>query len=103
MMKLMDYKENKLWRGTIFRFKGSYPFEEIVDFMLVDIPCIESGFGLVCISGYYAGTLECYLPKEAKNENTHSISTNWIRDNWIKWIYPECSVYEVYILEIGER
>lgn len=40
-MKLIDYKENDLWRGTILRFRGKYPFEEIVGFMLVDIPYIE--------------------------------------------------------------
>ena len=97
-MKLIDYKEDNLWRGTILRFKGKYPFEEIVDFMLVDIPCVESGFALICISGYYAGATECYLPKEAKSVNAHSISRSWLVENWTKWGYSECPINDVFIL-----
>ena len=98
-MKLIDYKENDLWRGTILRFRGKYPFEEIVDFMLVDIPYVESGFAFICISGYYAGTLEFELPKEARNANARSISVNWLINNWNTWVYSECSIQEVFILE----
>ena len=98
-MKLIDHKREELWRGTILRFKGKYPFEEIVDFMLVDIPCVESSFAVVCISGYHAGETECYLPKEAKNVSTHSISRSWLIKNWNKWIYPDCPIQDVLILK----
>lgn len=82
-----------------FTVPGKYPFEEIVDFMLVDIPYIESGFAFICISGYYAGTLEFELPKEARNANARSISVNWLINNWNTWVYSECSIQEVFILE----
>lgn len=98
-MKLIDYKEDDLWRGTIFRFKGQYPFEEIVDFMLADVPFAESGYAVICISGYYAGFLEVNLPKEAKSANAGSISRRWLIENWNKWVYPDCSVNDVLILE----
>ena len=98
-MRLIDCKRKELWRGTIFRFNGKYPFENIVDFMLVDIPYVESSFALICISGYYAGACECCLPKEAKNAGTHSISTDWLIKNWNKWVYSECSVNDVLVLE----
>lgn len=98
-MKLIDYKEDNLWRGTILRFKGQWPFEEIVDFMLVEIPDAESGFAVICISGYCAGSLERYLPKEAKSTNARSISRRWLVKNWNEWVYPDCSVNDVHILE----
>ena len=97
-MKLIDHKEEELWTGTILRFKGKYPFEEIVDFMLVSIPWVESGFVFVCISGYHAGKIELCLPNEAK-ASTHSISRSWLLKNWNKWIYADCSIQDVHILE----
>jgi len=103
IIKLIDYKEDNLWRGTILRFKGQYPFEEIVDFMLVDTPSVESSFALICISGYHAGSTECHLPKDAKSMNAHSISRKWLIENWNKWVYPDCSINDVFILNTEYR
>lgn len=97
-MKLIDCQEEGLGAGAIFRFKGKYPFEEVVDFMLVYNPGSESRYMLICASGYYTGETELMLPKEAKNENEVSISTSWLIKNWNKWIYPHCPVQDVLLI-----
>ncbi|WP_328592358.1 Imm45 family immunity protein [Yersinia alsatica] len=28
-----------------------------------------------------------------------ALSTTWIINNWAKWIYPECNVEDVHIIE----
>ncbi len=98
-MQLIKHIEKELWRGTILRFKGQYPFEEIVDFMLICYPSCESGFALTCISGYCAGNLELCLPEEAVNDFNSSISTQWVIDNWNKWIYDGCTINDVWFIE----
>ena len=55
-MYLTEYQETMLWSGTVFRFPAKYPFEAIVDFMLMDYPDTESRFAIYCVSGCYAGT-----------------------------------------------
>ena len=72
-MKLCDYKENVLYEGTVFRFRGKEPFEKSVDFMLVCYPDTESGFALYCISGYHKGKLEVCLPKEALGKTCRAV------------------------------
>ena len=101
-MKIVNYDVSELYIGTVFRFKGKYPFsEEYVDFMLCDYPdCGEkrSPFALFCVSGYCAGHLEYVFPLEAKSENTHSICREWIVENWNGKIYDGCDVGEVEII-----
>lgn len=96
-VKLTDYKKKELYRGTVFRFKGKYPFEDIVDFMLIEYPDCNSGFAMVCISGYHAGALEVCLPENALCSTCRAISTEWMIENWNKWVYTECSVDSVYL------
>ena len=104
-MKLIDCTDSAICSGTVFRFKGKYPFcEEYADFMLCDYPhgypdC--SPFALYCISGYHAGSLEYVLPCEAKCEKSHGIKKDWIVKNWNTHIYAECDVSEVEIIKIS--
>ena len=94
-MKLCDYKENVLYEGTVFRFRGKEPFEKSVDFMLVCYPDTESGFALYCISGYHKGKLEVCLPKEALGKTCRAVLVEWVLENWNRWIYQECPVEDV--------
>ena len=93
---------NELFRGTVFRFKGNYPFrEDYVDFMLCDYPnCSEnkSPFALYCISGYCAGELEYVFPLEAMSEGSRSIRKDWVLENWNKRIYDGCDIDDVEII-----
>lgn len=101
-MKLVDYRDSELYRGTVFRFKGKYPFcEEYVDFMICEYLSVDESncpFALYCISGYCAGHIEYIFPMEAKSDNSMSISKKWIIENWNKKIYNECNVHEIELI-----
>lgn len=60
--KLINYPKKTLWRGTTFRCPGEYPFEKIVDFMILDN---ITGFSIYSTTGRHAGQLLCFFPKEA--------------------------------------
>lgn len=100
-MKLIDYKKKELYRGTVFRFTGKYPFEKIVDFMLIEYPDCDSGFAMVCISGYHARQLEIALPETAVCSTSRAISTEWMIENWNHYVYAECGANQVYLRENG--
>ena len=95
-MKLLDYKEKFISRGMIFRMPASWPYEEFVDFMVVDF--VET-HGLVISSGYKAGLILVKLPVESQLNVVRALSTEWVINNWAKWIYPECNVEDVHILD----
>lgn len=101
-MKLMDCEDMELYRGTIFRFKGKYPFTEAcTDFMLTEYPHCDDGcctFALYCISGYHAGCLEYIFPLEAKSVKSVSIDKCWLIDNWHDKIYNGCNVEDIEII-----
>ena len=99
-MKIIKEKNKELYRGTVLRFKGKYPFtEKYVDFMICDYPQAEGNFALYCISGYSAGSIEYVFPIEANSKETKSIKTAWIIENWNKKIYKDCNVEELEIIK----
>ena len=105
---LIELDEEYIGRGTIFRFPAVYPFDSVVDFMLFLDPYSDSGFSLVCVTGYKSGHHEGMLPEEALAEGeVIAISKNWLIENWTKWVYPETQPSEVrvasaYPQEIGD-
>lgn len=101
-VKLVNYEKMELYRGTILRFRGSYPFtEEYTDFMLTEYPgCNDKccPFALYCVSGYHAGCLEYVFPLEAKSKDSGSIDKCWLIEHWHDNIYGECNVDEIEII-----
>ncbi|WP_272844283.1 Imm45 family immunity protein [Pantoea ananatis] len=95
-MKLIDYKNKSISRGTVFRLPAVWPYEEWVDFMVIDL--FET-HGLVVSSGHKAGLILISLPIESASTEGRALSTEWIITNWAKWIYPECNVEDVHILD----
>lgn len=95
-MKLVDCKNKSIKRGTVFRLPGVWPYEEWVDFMVIDL--FET-HGLVVSSGHKAGLILISLPIESASIEGRALSTEWVITNWAKWIYPECNVEDVYILD----
>ncbi|RVG73601.1 hypothetical protein CN223_25215 [Sinorhizobium meliloti] len=97
MQKLVDLEEPQIWRGAIFRVKGSHPYEELVDFMVVETTDAARPLGIMVATGYSAGHTIVHLPPEAIVLRTKSISTAWLKANWSKWVY-ECPVHEVLFM-----
>ena len=61
MGKQINYTETSIPRGTIFKYKGIYPYEEVVYFLLCEL---GESYGLMVISGYKAGLAYVCFPKE---------------------------------------
>ena len=98
-VRLVELEEDELWRGTVFRFPASYPFEDVVDFMLFADPASDSGFSILCATGSKAGLLEIRLPPEATpNEETQAVSARWLAENWQKWVCPESNPEDVFVI-----
>lgn len=97
---LINCKQKFLCRGTIFRFKGKYPFTEpSVDFMICQVlGSSESSLALYCVTGYYAGCIEYVFPVEAMAENAIAINTKWLIENWNKYVYDGFDVSEVKVI-----
>ncbi|WP_309242191.1 Imm45 family immunity protein [Pantoea sp. ACRSH] len=55
--------------------------------------------GLVVSSGHKAGLILISLPIESASTEGRALSTEWIITHWAKWIYPECNVEDVHILD----
>lgn len=101
-IRLVDSLMASISRGKIFRLPARWPYEDIVDFMVVDIPDEECGHSIVAISGNKAGLLVVRLPVESRSSGTHGISREWIIKNWAKWVYPDCPVENVYLFDRAE-
>ncbi|MBS6434833.1 MULTISPECIES: Imm45 family immunity protein [Pantoea] len=95
-MKLIDYKNKSIKRGSVFRLPAVWPYEDWVDFMVIDL--FET-HGLIVSSGHKAGLILISLPVESASIEGRALSTEWIISNWEKWIYPECNVENVHILD----
>lgn len=99
MMKLIDYQSDSLSRGVVLRFPATWPYEDLVDALLISLPNGDTEYTLVVATGHKAGLVLIHLPKESGHQQSRSISKQWLINNWSKWIYPECRVEDVYILE----
>ncbi|MBR7059611.1 MAG: hypothetical protein IKI22_03295 [Neisseriaceae bacterium] len=121
MEKLIDYKVPYLARGTVFRLPAKWPYENFVDFMVLEAsPAFKlqvdeniPTFALTASTGYHAGHLFGIIPNEAIVDVDQEIATkynlkvaqvlkiDWFIENWNKWIYPDCKVEDVYIIPQG--
>lgn len=99
-VKLHDYPNEFISRGAIFRFPAKYPYEEMVDLILFQPSSDESGMGFLVNSGYKAGLIAQILPKESgRTGYTDCVVTAWLKENWNHWVYPECSMKDVWVSE----
>ena len=64
--KLID--SSPILIGQRFRCKGKYPYEDVVDFMVIQSLKDASSYQLLVVSGFMAGRVLCDIPKEAVND-----------------------------------
>jgi hypothetical protein len=98
--KLSLYSNPEIQRGSILRCKGSYPYEDVVDFLICESFILDkNGYRLVVSSGYKAGLTLCILPDESIPDGVRfGLKTDWLISNWNKYCY-ECSIDDVWIVE----
>ncbi|MBP6219245.1 MAG: hypothetical protein KA436_11715 [Oligoflexales bacterium] len=97
--KLVEIKQKYFFRGDILRCLAKYPYEKIVDFMLINDPQSPSGHTLIVATGYKSGHILICLPEEAlppKSEKVGGILVSWVIKNWNEWIYDDTEVGDVY-------
>jgi hypothetical protein len=99
LIRLIDVKDDSIFRGNVLRFPAKYPYEKFVDFMVFRALANETPYGLIVTSGYKAGSISVLLPRESLNKEGGALDRHWIISNWNLWVYPECSVEEVYFME----
>ena len=97
-LKLIDFEDSSIWHGNVFRVLGKYPYEKFVDFMVFETQFEDKPYGLIVVSGYKAGLILVYLPKESSFVGG-GLDKKWIVSNWDKWIYPDCDVSDVYLID----
>ncbi|CAG75021.1 hypothetical protein ECA2119 [Pectobacterium atrosepticum SCRI1043] len=97
-MKLVNYPSKALVHGTVLRLPGQWPYEELVDFMVFDMPGGDRSNGLMVSSGHKAGLILVLLPQDSELKEVRGLSTQWVIDNWEKWIYPECNINDVHVI-----
>jgi Immunity protein 45 len=101
-IKLINYTEITIQRGTLLRCLAEYPYEEVVDFLVCEPSYKNKGCRLMVASGYKAGIVLCDLPFESHTiGQSYGINTCWLQNNWNKWVYLDCSVEQVLLIENG--
>ncbi|GAB7541134.1 Imm45 family immunity protein [Cupriavidus sp. 8B] len=97
--KLADIKSASLWHGNILRMPAKWPYEDVVDLMVFDAQDEHTPYGLIVTSGQKAGLILVHLPPESVQAIGGGVSVEWVISNWSKWIYPDCDVKEVYVID----
>lgn len=97
-IKLVELEAEAFQRGNILRVRGKYPYEKYVDFMLFETLVKDRPYGLIVTSGYKAGSILIHLPKESTCLSG-GVNKEWMLSNWDNWIYPDCDVSDVYVID----
>jgi hypothetical protein len=95
LCRFIDLDVDVLWSGSLLRLPAKPPYEEYVEFMFFETQKEETPYGLIVSSGYKAGLILVYLPKESCASGG-GIERQWIIDNWSLWIYPNCGIEMVF-------
>lgn len=95
---LKDCRDKIFGRSVVFLFPAVNPFEEIVDFMIIEEREAPIELKLICSTGYHAGQTELVFPLEAKH-SSGGLSVKWLQENWEEWVYPHCKINEVKYID----
>jgi len=100
LVKLIDLNDEIIRHGSVFRFPGGWPYEQNVDFLLAYFPASERENILIVATGHKAGIIAVMLPEASSGEGARGsgVSKSWILENWNTWIWPDCSVEDVFVI-----
>lgn len=97
-LKLMEYQNELVECGSVFSLPSQWPYDDWVEFMLYKTHDLERPYGIIVFSGYKSGLVLVNLPKESHAKNGNGIQTEWLINNWEKWVYPECNIKDVILI-----
>ena len=84
-IRLSEYEESILHTGLRLRIAQSNGYENIVDYMICDIPGIK-GSCLITCTGYKSGCLRQALPDSSLPTGwAAGIDYEWYLSNWNDW------------------
>lgn len=88
-------------RGSILRCRGVYPYEDLVDFMVIETIDESHSYSLLVSTGNKAGLLLCRLPLDSVpiDNPGYAVSFQWLISNWEERVYSGCFLNDVYVLE----
>jgi hypothetical protein len=86
-IRLSELKGNAFSHGTLFRCAATWPYEDVIEFMLSDSNISEFHHMLIVSSGFKSGLILRYLPTESKAIGNNGLSADWLAKNWRKHIY----------------
>lgn len=95
--RLVDATGAALPVGCVLRCPAQWPYEDTVDFMVIDQPSGERRYALLVATGYKAGHLLLQVPQQAQAADGAGLRTRWVVERWAEWIYPECAVGDVFV------
>lgn len=94
-MNLTETEIDAITAGSVFRLHAQWPYEDVVDFMLIYLPSDVSSHAIIVSTGMKAGRVLVKLPLQADYAGGRAISKDWLVREWAKWIYPECPIENV--------
>lgn len=99
-IKLVDCKDEGLWRGTLFKFPANPPLEKEVILMMYmlwnTIEYIAPSLVRLTGEGASIGAFR-HLPKECLTNGQHPMSVSWLIDNWHEFVLPDTDIEKIYI------
>lgn len=101
-VRLVDAEHDEYFAGTVFRFPGKYPYEDIVDLMMFDDYLNSNNeLRLVVTTGFKAGLVNIIatFPREAYVEGSGGINAVELKKNWKDWVYDDCEVDDVFVIQ----
>jgi hypothetical protein len=102
-VKIEDFEEEKIWSGTIIRIhlehqSEFYYTDKVFDIIVFENYTEEMGLGAMQISGYKAGKINLFFPKESYfDESFYTIKSVWIRDNLLQALNITPENAQIYI------
>jgi Immunity protein 45 len=98
-VKLIELEDEAIWRGAVFRSPSVWPYEDTVDFMVIEDAHSPTHLSLIVSSGYKAGCRKIDFPMEsAPWKERRAISKAWVVESWQEQIYQDSDVAQVLFL-----
>lgn len=98
MIKLIDFKDENLYRGYVLKFENIINPEDSLCLMICEIAG-KYEFQLMVINGYKAGTVYWHIPNQAISKDKMGISAKWLIENSKLWETDQYFLENLYILE----